>query len=261
MHFFNPVHKMPLVEIIRGQHTSDQAVATIFELTKQLGKTPLVVKNGPGFLVNRLLVPYMVEAITLIEEGHTPEQVDRVMVDFGMPMGPLELFDEVGIDVAYKVAKILAHFMRDRMAQSDVLDKLVQNHRLGKKSGQGFYRYRDMKKYSDPTIHRYITTRQKTILSAEEMIGRMINPIINEAARCLQDKVVSCPQDVDIGMIFGTGFAPFRGGLLRYADTIGVRKITEMLFKFADQYGKRFEPSPLMLEMNQRGKGFYEYCG
>ncbi len=259
MHFFNPVHKMPLVEIIRGQHTSDSAVAAVFQLTKQLGKTPLVVKNGPGFLVNRLLVPYMVEAITLLEEGHAPQQVDQLMVDFGMPVGPLELFDEVGIDVAYKVAKILNRFMSDRMADSQVLDKLVHDQRLGKKSGRGFYRYHDKKKYTDPAIQQYITLRQKTTLNDQEMIGRMVYPIINEAARCLQDKVVGRPQDVDLGMVFGTGFAPFRGGLLRYADTVGISKIVDTLHKFSEQYGNRFIPSALIMEINKQGKGFYEY--
>jgi 3-hydroxyacyl-CoA dehydrogenase/enoyl-CoA hydratase/3-hydroxybutyryl-CoA epimerase len=259
MHFFNPVHKMPLVEIIRGQHTSDAAVAAVFQLTRQLGKTPLVVKNGPGFLVNRLLVPYMVEAITLLEEGHAPQQVDQLMVDFGMPMGPLELFDEVGIDVAYKVAKILNRFMSDRMADSQVLEKLVHDQRLGKKSGRGFYRYHDKKKYADPTVKQYITLRQKTTLNDQEMIGRMVYPIINEAARCLQDKVVDRPQNVDLGMVFGTGFAPFRGGLLRYADSVGISKIVDTLHKFSEQYGNRFIPSPLIMEINKQGKGFYEY--
>jgi 3-hydroxyacyl-CoA dehydrogenase/enoyl-CoA hydratase/3-hydroxybutyryl-CoA epimerase len=259
MHFFNPVHKMPLVEIIRGQHTSDSAVAAVFQLTRQLGKTPLVVKNGPGFLVNRLLVPYMVEAITLIEEGHAPQKVDQVMVNFGMPMGPLELFDEVGIDVAYKVAKILNRFMSDRMADSQVLDKLVHDQRLGKKSGLGFYRYHDKKKQTDPAIQQYISIRQKTTLNDQELIGRMVYPIINEAARCLQDKVVGRPQDVDVAMVFGTGFAPFRGGLLRYADTMGISKIVDTLHKFTGQYGNRFIPSPLIMEINKQGKGFYEY--
>jgi len=259
MHFFNPVHKMPLVEIIRGKDTSDLAVAIIFELTKHLGKTPIVVKDGPGFLVNRLLVPYMVEAITLLEEGHSLEQVDQVMVNFGMPMGPFELFDEVGIDVAYKVARILSQFMSDRMPDSDVLDKLVHNDRLGKKNGLGFYRYAGKKKYKDPVVSKFITIRQKTRLTREEMTRRMVYPIINEAARCLEDKIVARPQDVDLGMIFGTGFAPFRGGLLRFADTEGTSRIVEMLSRFTELYGNRFKPSPLLAEINRVGKGFYNY--
>jgi 3-hydroxyacyl-CoA dehydrogenase / enoyl-CoA hydratase / 3-hydroxybutyryl-CoA epimerase len=259
MHFFNPVHKMPLVEIIRGRHTSDLAVATVFELSKQLGKTPIVVKDSPGFLVNRLLVPYMVEAITLLEEGHSAEQLDRVMVEFGMPMGPLELFDEVGIDVAYKVARILNQFMGDRMAESNLLAKMVQDGRLGKKNGVGFYRYRDKKKEKDPSVTRYLTVRQKTVLSAEEMTRRMVYPIINEAARCLQDKIVTRPQDVDVGMVFGTGFAPFRGGLLRHADSEGIGKIVDTLSGFSEQFGKRFVPAPFLLELQQANRGFYNF--
>jgi 3-hydroxyacyl-CoA dehydrogenase/enoyl-CoA hydratase/3-hydroxybutyryl-CoA epimerase len=261
MHFFNPVHKMPLIEIIRGKETSDLAVVTLFELSKELGKTPIVVKDGPGFLVNRLLVPYMVEAITLLTEGHPLEQIDRVMVAFGMPMGPFELFDEVGIDVAYKVAKILAHFMGDRMADSDVLDKLVHDQRLGKKNSRGFYRYAGKKKFNDPVIRRYITIGNKTRLSQEDMIRRMVYPMVNEAARCLQEKIVARPQDVDVGMVFGTGFAPFRGGLLRYADSEGIGRITEILSLYSERYGKRFMPAGILTEMSRSDKGFYNFFG
>ena len=201
----------------------------------------------------------MVEAITLLEEGHSLEQVDQVMVNFGMPMGPFELFDEVGIDVAYKVARILSQFMSDRMPDSDVLDKLVHNDRLGKKNGLGFYRYAGKKKYKDPVVSKFITIRQKTRLTREEMTRRMVYPIINEAARCLEDKIVARPQDVDLGMIFGTGFAPFRGGLLRFADTEGTSRIVEMLSRFTELYGNRFKPSPLLAEINRVGKGFYNY--
>jgi 3-hydroxyacyl-CoA dehydrogenase / enoyl-CoA hydratase / 3-hydroxybutyryl-CoA epimerase len=259
MHFFNPVHKMPLVEIIRGQKTADRTVATVFEWTKQLGKTPIVVKDSPGFLINRLLVPYMVEAITLLQEGYPLQQVDRVMVNFGMPMGPIELFDEVGLDVAYKVAGILQQFMGDRMADSDVLAKMVHDNRLGKKNSLGFYRYTGNKKLADPAVGKYISIRNRTGLSAGDMQKRMIYPVINEAARCLQDTVVARPQDVDVGMIFGTGFAPFRGGLLRYADTEGVERIVNTLSGFAATYGSRFNPSAMLLEINRNGKGFYNY--
>jgi 3-hydroxyacyl-CoA dehydrogenase/enoyl-CoA hydratase/3-hydroxybutyryl-CoA epimerase len=257
MHFFNPVHKMPLVEIIRGQQTTDLAVATVFELTKHLGKTPIVVKDSPGFLVNRLLVPYMIEAITMLEEGHSLERIDRVMVDFGMPIGPLELFDEVGIDVANKVARILSQFMGNRMPDSELLGKMVHDNRLGKKNGLGFYRYHNRKKKTDPAISRYITMRQKTVLKTEEMTRRMVYPIINEAARCLQEEIVVRPQDVDVGMIFGTGFAPFRGGLLRFADSEGINRIVDTLLRLSEQNGTRFLPAPLLLKLNQTGKGFY----
>ncbi len=259
MHFFNPVHRMPLVEVIRGQSTSDEAVVTTFQLAKKLGKTPIVVADGPGFLVNRLLLPYMVEAISLLEEGHNLENLDKCMERFGMPMGPIELFDEVGIDVAYKVAKILSETMGDRMAESDLLEKMITDKRLGKKNSLGFYKYEGKKRVSDATITDYITIKNKTELDHDELVARMVYPMINEAARCLDEKIVSRPQDVDLGMIFGTGFAPFRGGLLNFADNEGITKIYDTLSKYAELYGTRFTPSSPLEKLQSSGKGFYNY--
>jgi 3-hydroxyacyl-CoA dehydrogenase/enoyl-CoA hydratase/3-hydroxybutyryl-CoA epimerase len=242
MHFFNPVHRMPLVEIVRGRSTSDEAVATAFNLAKRLGKTPILVHDGPGFLVNRLLTPYLVEAISLLEEGHDIETIDRAMIHFGMPMGPLELLDEVGVDVADKVAHILQTFMGERMATSQLLQRMLEAGRLGKKSGKGFYRYAGRKKSNDPAVRQLISARQKTVIDAETMVKRMVYPMINEAARCLDEGIVQRPRDVDIGMIFGTGFAPFRGGLLKYADSEGLDKVIKLLEEFTGRYGERFKP-------------------
>ncbi|MCK4755223.1 MAG: hypothetical protein KAS58_08310, partial [Calditrichia bacterium] len=253
MHFFNPVHMMPLVEVIRGKNTSDETVATTFQLAKKLGKTPVVVGDGPGFLVNRLLLPYMVEAISLLEKGQTPEDIDKTMESFGMPMGPIELFDEVGIDVANKVAKILAASMGDRMAESDMLDNLVQDNRTGKKSGVGFYKYEGKKRVSDPSIKSYITINKKKQLNDEDLINRMVYPMINEAARCLEEKIAARPQDVDLGMIFGTGFAPFRGGLLTYADDEGISKVYETLQALAESDHNRFKPSSAFEKIYKSG--------
>ena len=256
LHFFNPVHRMPLVEVVRGKHSSEEAIATVFNLCKNLGKTPIVVRDGPGFLVNRLLLPYMVEAISLLEEGHSLKRIDSAMRRFGMPMGPIELFDEVGIDVAWKVAKILRESMADRMAESEILHKLVEDGRLGKKSKKGFYIYSNRKTEYDPRIENYISVGQRTDLDEQQLIQRMIYPMVNEAARCLQEGIAAVPRDVDIGMIFGTGFAPFRGGLLRYADQENVAKIVLTLQQFEDKYGSRFKPSEALLGINERG-GFY----
>lgn len=256
LHFFNPVHRMPLVEVVRGKHSSEEAIATVFNLCKNLGKTPIVVRDGPGFLVNRLLLPYMVEAISLLEEGHSLKRIDSAMRRFGMPMGPIELFDEVGIDVAWKVAKILRESMADRMAESEILHKLVEDGRLGKKSKKGFYIYSNRKTEYDPRIENYISVGQRTDLDEQQLIQRMIYPMVNEAARCLQEDIAAVPRDVDIGMIFGTGFAPFRGGLLRYADQENVAKIVLTLQQFEDKYGSRFKPSEALLGINERG-GFY----
>jgi len=258
MHFFNPVHRMPLVEIVRGRHTSDKTIATLFNLSKSLGKTPIVVNDAPGFLVNRLLVPYMVEAISLLEEGHTINDIDKSMLRFGMPMGPIALFDEVGIDVAHKAAKILRKFMGDRIAESTILEKLIEKGRLGKKSGKGFYRYSAKSKEADPLIPLIIDKKEHSELNKDEMNRRMVYPMINEAARCLDEGLVSRPRDVDIGMIFGTGFAPFRGGLLKYADSEGLDKVTDALESFAERFGSRFKPSDSLQIFARDRKGFYK---
>lgn len=258
MHFFNPVHRMPLVEIIRGKNTSDQTVATIFDLCKRTGKTPIVVNDGPGFLVNRLLVPYMVEAISLLEEGHSIKTLDSVMRTFGMPMGPIELFDEVGIDVAMKVAKILENFMADRMAKSEILENMVKDSRLGKKNGKGFYLYNGNKKVYDPTVEKYIQIKEKSHLSYEELSQRMVYPMINEAARCFEDNIVSNPRDLDIGMIFGTGFAPFRGGLLKFADDESLEKVLKTLTHFEKEFGSRFKPSDHLKKIKADQDCFYK---
>jgi len=257
MHFFNPVHRMPLVEVVRGKETSNAAVATVYALCKRAGKTPIVVNDGPGFLVNRLLLPYMVEAISLLEEGHSLLNLDRIMRQFGMPMGPIELFDEVGLDVAYKVAKILEASMGDRMAESDLLPKLVEGKRLGKKTALGFYKYDKNKKIFDPEVEKLITLKTKTIMSDDDIQKRMVFPMINEAARCLRDGIASNPRDVDLGMVFGTGFAPFRGGLLKYADSIGLDTVIKGLTEFEKKFGARFKPSEALLDRAKSG-GFYK---
>jgi 3-hydroxyacyl-CoA dehydrogenase / enoyl-CoA hydratase / 3-hydroxybutyryl-CoA epimerase len=256
LHFFNPVHRMPLVEVVRGKFTSDETVATVFNLSKKLGKTPIAVNDGPGFLVNRLLLPYMVEAISLLEEGHPIKRIDMVMKRFGMPMGPVELFDEVGLDVADKVAKILRESMADRMAESELLHNLIEDGRLGKKSNKGFYIYSDGKKTEDPDVKKFIAISKKTELNNEQMVQRMIYPMINEAARCLDEGIVKKARDVDIGMIFGTGFPPFRGGLLNYAESEGIGKVVKTLSGFENEFGDRFIPSASLLNYEQKGK-FY----
>ena len=259
MHFFNPVHMMPLVEVIRGKDTSDKTLATTFQLAKVLGKTPIVVGDGPGFLVNRLLLPYMVEAVSLLEQGLSPENIDKTMEKFGMPMGPIELFDEVGIDVASKVSKILAVSMGSRMAKSDILDKLVKDNRIGKKKSKGFYKYVGKKKLSDPAINAYIDVKDIRQLKDEDLIFRMVYPMINEAARCLDEKIAFRPRDIDLGTIFGIGFAPFKGGLLTFADSEGIPKIYEKLQSLAESDHDRFKPSNALENIYKAGKGFYDY--
>lgn len=259
-HFFNPVSRMPLIEVIAGAKTSPETVATLFELAKKLGKTPIVVKDGPGFLVNRLLLPYMNEALFVFGEGVSVERIDRVMVDFGMPMGPLRLVDEVGIDVAAKVAKILNAAFGARAQASPISDLIVKSGRLGKKNGKGFYLYEKEKETGlDDTIVSLVPNRttKSVNLSDTEIVQRLIYPMINEAALALAEGVVKTPGEVDLGMIMGTGFPPFRGGLLRFADSETPKRVADTLEKFAAAGGgERMKPNQALLEAARRGS-FY----
>lgn len=260
MHFFNPVHKMPLIEVIRGDQSSDEAVGTVFQLSKLLGKTPIVVKDGPGFLVNRLLAPYLNEATYCLAEGVPIPEIDEALLRFGMPMGPMELIDEVGVDVGEKVAHILNDAFGDRMKPAPFNGKVAASGRLGKKSGKGFYQYEKSsgRKEFDSEIYAILGVKPRPgALSYEQLIERCIYPMINEAARCLDECIVNSACDVDLGMIMGTGFPPFRGGLLRYADSLGARKIVEGLEKYRAQGGARFEPSPALLSRAKSGRSFY----
>ncbi len=259
MHFFNPVHKMPLVEVIKGEQTSDEAVSTVFQFCKFVGKTPIVVKDVPGFLVNRLLLPYLNEATFLVADGAPVEELDAAILKFGMPMGPMELIDEVGIDVGDKVAHILYESYGARMAVSDLNSKVVTSGRLGRKNGKGFYIYEPGKpKRFDSTIYEVLGVKPKSgLISEQEMVDRCMLPMINEAARSLDENVVATPGEVDLGMIMGTGFPPFRGGLLRYADTLGAAELLERLKKYEARFGARFEPAPGIVRRAKSGQKFY----
>lgn len=262
MHFFNPVHKMPLVEVIRGENTSDEVVATTFKLAKDMGKFPVVVKDGPGFLVNRLLLPWLAEALFLLDDGMDVVKVDRMYTHtFGMPMGPYRLMDEVGLDVCVKVLKIFKEAFPDRIETSDLINKVAESKRLGKKSGLGFYKYDSKGKEIefDSSIYKEFGMSPRTNpLSEKECIRRGVFTMVNEASRALlEDQIVEKPEEVDLAMIMGTGFPPFRGGLLKYADKVGVKEIVAELEVYASKYGKRFEPSKSIVGLAQSGKGFY----
>jgi 3-hydroxyacyl-CoA dehydrogenase/enoyl-CoA hydratase/3-hydroxybutyryl-CoA epimerase len=260
MHFFNPVHKMPLVEVIRGEKSSDLAVSTVFQFSKQIGKTPIVVKDSPGFLVNRLLGQYLIEAGHLLNEGNRIEEVDPALLKFGMPMGPFELIDEVGIDVGDKVSNILFAGFGERFKPLETFKPLLDAKRLGKKSGSGFYFYSGKDKSEktlDANIYQLVGVTAKTnLLDADEITDRCILLMVNEAARCLEENVVASPQDLDLGMIMGTGFPPFRGGLLKYADQRGLKAIVERLTQLQGKYGMRFTPSEALIQFSKKN-GFY----
>ena len=262
MHFFNPVNKMPLVEVIRGPKTSDETTATIFELSKKMGKTPIVVKDGVGFLVNRLLIPYLIEAAFFLQEGMDIQKVDDVFVkQFGMPMGPFHLMDEVGIDVCVKVSKIFKKALGERLQMPETLMKLEETDRLGKKNFKGFYKWdsKGKKEGVDESVYKDLGLPTPTNpISDEDLIGRAMFNMVNEAALVLiEEKIVESAEDVDMGMIMGTGFPPFRGGLLRYADSVGSEKIVDTLELYAKKYGHRFKPSNPLRSMAKTQRTFY----
>ncbi|HEX7252477.1 MAG TPA: 3-hydroxyacyl-CoA dehydrogenase NAD-binding domain-containing protein, partial [Thermoanaerobaculia bacterium] len=247
MHFFNPVHRMPLVEVIRGEKTSDETVATIFGLAKTLGKTPVVVADRPGFLVNRILAPYLSEAVRLVQEGSSIETVDETMTRFGMPVGPIALLDDVGLDTAVKAGEILQAAFPERMVPA-AQGALAEAGRLGRKAGKGFYDYEKGKRRR-PAKEAYAALGVEPVkkepppVAPDEILARLTLPMINEAAYCLAEGVVADAGKLDLAMIFGTGFPPFRGGLLRYADSLGAARIEGELRSLAGRFGSRFTPS------------------
>ena len=264
MHFFNPVNRMPLVEIIPGEKTTPENIQKIINLTKKLGKTPLVVKNCPGFLINRILLPYMNESVRILEEVGDLERIDKLILKFGMPMGPFTLADEVGIDVGYHVSDILEQGYGERMKTSELLSYLHHEKKLlGKKANKGFYIYTGKEKNINPEIEQSLNTvRSKSNSSAKELddqviTQRCIYTMINEAALCLEESIVKSAQHLDMGMIMGTGFPPFRGGLLKYADQVGLQNIVDTLSNFENSYGLRFKASGLLKSMAENNQKFY----
>jgi 3-hydroxyacyl-CoA dehydrogenase/enoyl-CoA hydratase/3-hydroxybutyryl-CoA epimerase len=261
MHFFNPVYKMPLVEVIYGKKTDPEVTATIFDLAKKMGKTPVVVKDSPGFLVNRILGPYIAEGARLVLEGVDFTAIDKAMRAFGMPVGPIELLDDVGIDVAAKASETLSKAWPDRMPQDPALEKLVATGRIGRKAKKGFYSYEGERRGGpDPAAYADLglsSPSKNPNPSSSEIQSRLVLPMINEAAYCLAEGVVASPAKLDLAMIFGTGFPPFRGGLCAHADALGAAAVVDGLQKLAREKGGRFSPAPLLIEMARTGKTFF----
>lgn len=259
MHFFNPVDRMQLVEVIRGEKTSDATVVTLVALAKRIGKSPIVVKDCPGFLVNRILFPYMNESLVLLEEGAEARAVDKAATAFGMPMGPITLNDLVGLDTALYAGKVVNSAFADRAKPSRILDELVAAGRLGQKSGAGFYSYAKGSRGADDPAFAAILQKCKTAsrtIDPEEISDRLFLPMLIEASRVLMEGIVREPADVDMGLILGLGFPAHKGGILRWADTIGLDKIVQKLKKYAD-LGPRFAPTEQMKTLAAAGKGFY----
>jgi len=262
MHFFNPVHKMPLVEVVRGSRSSDAAVATVYALALRLGKVPVVVGDGPGFVVNRILLPYLNEAGHLLGEGASIESIDAAATAFGMPMGPLRLVDEVGIDIAGHAGRILHEAFGDRAEPSAPLVAIGETDRLGTKGGLGFYRYEGKKDVGpDPDIYDLLSgavPAERVEIDEADIRARLLLVMMNEAARILDEGLADSAADVDLAMIMGTGFPPFRGGLLRFADEVHPRVLVERLREYQAEVGDRFTPAPPLVRLAEADRTFYE---
>jgi 3-hydroxyacyl-CoA dehydrogenase/enoyl-CoA hydratase/3-hydroxybutyryl-CoA epimerase len=262
MHFFNPVHRMPLVEIVITGRTDARAVARTLALARQMGKTPVLVHDGPGFLVNRILAPYLNESGWLFEAGADVVGLDRTMRRFGMPMGPFELLDEIGTDVAHKVGDVLHAGLGDVARPSPLAGKLHDVGRLGKKSGKGMYVYsgRDRReRHADAEFWR--TLRPAGTASAppadDEMRDRIFGLMLNEACRCLDEGIIGSAGELDLALVYGIGFPPFRGGLLKYADTRGLPAWADRLREFESRLGPRFAPTERLVRMAASGERFF----
>jgi 3-hydroxyacyl-CoA dehydrogenase/enoyl-CoA hydratase/3-hydroxybutyryl-CoA epimerase len=259
IHFFNPVHKMQLVEIVAGPQAAPESVQRAAQFARQIGKLPVVVKDSPGFVVNRILVPYLLEAGLLFENGARAADIDEAMLDFGMPMGPLRLIDEVGVDIAADVAATLAARFSDRLQVPEVLAKMISKGWLGRKSGRGFYVYAGKKKaVPNPGLSSVCRSQDAAALDRAELKLRLALLIVNEAARCVEERISSGPDMVDFAMVMGTGFAPFRGGPLRYAETFGLRRAVDELDRLSTVVGPRYTRCDLLEQLAAEGRRFYE---
>jgi 3-hydroxyacyl-CoA dehydrogenase/enoyl-CoA hydratase/3-hydroxybutyryl-CoA epimerase len=266
LHFFNPVHRMQLVEVVRSAATGERTTAILVQLVHDLGKVPIVVADSPGFLVNRILFPYLDEAVRLVCEGVPADRVDREAEDFGMFMGPLELLDQVGIDIAADVAQSIAALSPEASPAPERLKAMAGQGKLGRKAGTGFYAYR--KGHKRGVAEKPPEQQAAPRLPAPRQFGngesipgiaqRLALAVINAAAQCLADRIVTEAWMVDLAMVLGTGFAPFRGGPLRLADEWGIGSIVDALDQLAENFGPRFRPCALLQEMNREGRRFHE---
>ena len=266
MHFFNPVHAMPLVEVIRGEKTSDATVARTVKYALQMGKTPIVVNDCPGFFVNRVLFPYFAGFDMLVRDGADFRHVDKVMESFGMPMGPAYLMDVVGIDTGFHAAEVMAEGFPDRMRHDfkGISQMMFEANRYGQKNGLGFYKYEEdkrgkPKKAEDETALSMAAQAQqnKVEISDEDILARMMIPMCVETVRCLDEGIVRDPADADMGLVMGIGFPVFRGGALRYIDQMGVKAFVEMADRYAD-LGKLYQVTDSLREMAAKGESFFK---
>lgn len=257
IHFFNPVHKMPLVEIVRTAKTSEETVAHALEFALDLDKTTVITADSPGFVVNRVLAPYLREAAVLAEEGVPIEDIDKAMKSFGMPMGPIALLDEIGLDIAGKVIHVMHESLGERLAEPGLLKQIELLKLLGKKGGKGVYLYDERMKPAGVNPDVQVCIKASIKKQPGEIRDRLVLLMVNEAARCLEEGVVKEPSQLDLSMIFGTGFPPFEGGVLRYADYVGITVVEQKLSLLAQVQGFRYEPCRLIKTMAERRLSFY----
>ncbi|MGR5433839.1 fatty acid oxidation complex subunit alpha FadJ [Vibrio owensii] len=258
LHYFSPVEKMPLVEVIPHETTSEETISTVVALAKKQGKTPIVVKDKAGFYVNRILAPYMNEAAHILLANEPIEQLDGALLDFGFPVGPITLLDEVGVDIGAKIMPILVNELGERFKGPDVFDTLLNDGRKGRKSGKGFYTYKGKKKEVDKSVYKLLNLMPESKLSDNDIALRCVLPMLNEAVRCLDDGIIRSPRDGDIGAIFGIGFPPFLGGPFRYMDQFGLKELVEKMNEFASKYGDRYAPCDGLLTRAGEGRNFYD---
>lgn len=261
LHYFSPVDKMPLVEVIAHDKTSPETIATTVAFARKQGKTPIVVKDGAGFYVNRILALYMNEAANLLLEGEPVEKLDKALSKFGFPVGPITLLDEVGIDVGAKISPILQRELGERFEAPAAFDKLIADGRKGKKVEKGFYRYgaavKKGRKEVDTSVYALLGIQPSGRLSSEQISNRCMVQMLNEAVRCLEEGIIASARDGDIGAIFGIGFPPFLGGPFRYIDSLGVTALVADLRRYEQQFGARFTPCAMLLSMAEEGRTFY----
>ncbi|MEE9369449.1 MAG: 3-hydroxyacyl-CoA dehydrogenase NAD-binding domain-containing protein [Pontiella sp.] len=257
LHFFNPVNRMPLVEVIAGEQSSDEAIASVVALAHEMQKTPVVVKDSPGFLVNRILIPYLNEAGLLMQEGVEFERIDRLIEAFGMPMGPFVLADETGIDVGFKVIQELEARFSPRLQAAPVFQNFINAGLLGKKSGAGFYLHNGKQRTVNAEALKLVEQYEMKVVSDEEIVDRLILIMLNEAIMCLEEGIVERVDYLDMALVAGIGFPPFRGGLLRYADERGIPSINKRLLELKTTCGDRFAPTGFLQEMDAEGARFY----
>jgi 3-hydroxyacyl-CoA dehydrogenase/enoyl-CoA hydratase/3-hydroxybutyryl-CoA epimerase len=263
LHYFSPVDKMPLAEIIAHSKTSDQTISTTVAFANKQGKTPIVVQDKAGFYVNRILAPYMNEAALILLEGESIGKLDKALVNFGFPVGPMQLLDEVGIDIGAKIGPILQAELGERFAPPEAFNKLIADKRLGKKVQKGFYLYKDKKgkkvtkKIVDESVYSLLNITIKDQKTNNELVQRCVFMMLNEAARCLDEGIIRNARDGDIGAIFGIGFPPFLGGPFHYMDTIGAETLVSKLNLWSNEHGERFKPCQALVKMAETGKKFY----